>query len=898
MRDASSVRARVALVGWITAAAVCALLALEWLFLVTKPSMFTVVGWPQRGAILLASALLASIPVVVVALLLAWVWGRATGRWRGHAVAVGLVVPAVVLSAAAVLLIENFTKTVFDFNLGSFTSPVRYLYAVGWLLLAWRIHRSLSRLSAAAPGGRRRALGVGAALLVAASLVAAVTRFEPHAAVENAAPGGGELPDILILSSDGLNATHLSVYGYERPTTPFLESRVDEFLFSENHFSNSVITTASIGALLTGKPPMETGVLRAGDVFRGEHVFEHLPGLLRQLGYYNIDVSARFYGDPYDLNIRQGFHVANGRSLRSETLPVLGWIGRTYSAEVYFVSLTLERLRERVLHALGLADIRDFYNVVAKKFTAWIRDDDRIRMLQEEIERAPGPYFAHVHLLDTHRLPRTREGPGPARDQFPVRLPHYSTRPDAQWFDHYDDTIVGYDDYVRQVMEYLEGTGRLERTVLILNSDHGERRHADVRLPLMIRFPNAEHHGRITENTQRIDLAPTILSYLGLEPPEWMRGQSLIDSRPDPLRPILVAGQGRKESVRSLSVVQCHGVQTFTVGTATMASKSAEGHTAPCPEARLLDEETARSYLLANLEISGTFAIPIEVQLASLQRGSDPEMRQRTLEAIGGRQAPAFWFGDEIALTGVHPDLWTEATRPAAILLRNGGDRPRAYRLVVSSGRGSEFPATFHVQDEEGSREHVFSRPSQVTVDLGEVEPGSERLLVVWSDSFWKVTGERRFRGVRLSLSGSWLAGLLEEPSRREWEEAARQILDQGIQTGRLDDRWLVVNTYRDRWTRGGEPAGLAVRNDGDAPLKRRLFVRSGGGRRFPRRVHLHDGERRREYVFERPGRLSIDLPEVPPGAERLFVIRSEGGWLPESGPRRELGVRLSFDPA
>ena len=876
--------------------AVCLLLAFEWLFLVTKPSMFTVIGWPQRVAVLLAAALLVSIPAVLVALLVAWTLRRAPGRWRGRASAAALVLPAAVLGAAAFLLIENFTKTVFGFNLGSFTSPIRYLYAVGWLFLCWRMHRLLVRRPPAAPS-RRGPLRVGAGLLVASCLAAAAIRYAPYGAADPVGmEGGGELPDVLILSTDGLDAAHMSVYGYERPTTPFLESRAHEFLVSENHFSNSVITTASIGALLSGKLPTTTGVLRLGDVFRGRHVFQHLPGLLRQLGYYNIDIGARFYGDAYDLNIRQGFHTAGGRSLRGESLPVLAWIGRSYATEVYFVSLTLERLRERLLHALGLADIRDFYNVVAKRYTPWVRDQDRIRLLESEIERAPGPYFAHVHLMDTHRLPETGRGEGPARDEFPVRIPRYSTGPDAQWFDHYDDTIVGYDDYVRQVMSRLEETGRLERTVLILSSDHGERRRADVRLPLMIRFPGAEHRGRIAENTQRIDVAPTILAYLGLEPPGWMRGQSLIGPRPDPLRPVLVAGQGRKQSVRSLSVVQCQSVRTFAVGTATMASKTAEGHTAPCPEAELLDEATARSLLLANLEISGTFAVPIEVQLASLQRGSDPEMRQRTMDAIRGRQAPAFWFGDGIAMTGIHPDLWTEAMRPAAILLRNDGERPRAYRLVVSSGRGSEFPATFHVRDEERSREHVFSRPGQATVELGEVQPGAERLFVVWSDSFWKIVGERRFRGVRLSLTGSWLRGLLEEPSRREWEEAARRILDQGIQTGRLDDRWLLVNSYRDRWTRGNEPAGLAVRNDGDAPLKRRLTVRSGGGHRFPLRIHLHDGERRREYVFERPGRLAIDLPEVPPGADRLFVIRSEGGWLPESGPRRELGVRLSFD--
>ena len=48
--------------------------------------------------------------------------------------------------------------------------------------------------------------------------------------------------------------------------------------------------------------------------------------------------------------------------------------------------------------------------------------------------------------MDTHRLPETGRRAGPARDEYPVRIPNYSTGPDPQWFDHYDDTIVGYDD--------------------------------------------------------------------------------------------------------------------------------------------------------------------------------------------------------------------------------------------------------------------------------------------------------------------------------------------------------------------------------------------------------------------------------------------------------------------
>jgi hypothetical protein len=52
----------------------------------------------------------------------------------------------------------------------------------------------------------------------------------------------------------------------------------------------------------------------------------------------------------------------------------------------------------------------------------------------------------------------------------------------------------------------------------------------------MFRFPNGQYAGRINANVQNLDIAPTLLDYLGLDQPDWMRGNSLIagdlDQRP------------------------------------------------------------------------------------------------------------------------------------------------------------------------------------------------------------------------------------------------------------------------------------------------------------------------------------------------------------------------------
>ena len=61
------------------------------------------------------------------------------------------------------------------------------------------------------------------------------------------------IPNILILSADGLEASHMSAYGYSRKTTPFIENLLKESVIFENHFTNSSRTTGSVGSLFSGK---------------------------------------------------------------------------------------------------------------------------------------------------------------------------------------------------------------------------------------------------------------------------------------------------------------------------------------------------------------------------------------------------------------------------------------------------------------------------------------------------------------------------------------------------------------------------------------------------------------------------------------------------------------------
>jgi hypothetical protein len=78
------------------------------------------------------------------------------------------------------------------------------------------------------------------------------------------------------------------------------------------------------------------------------------------------------------------------------------------------------------------------------------------------------------------------------------------------------------------LIDYLTASDMLDNTVMIVGSDHGQIWDPLKRVPLLIRFPHGQYAGKIQTNVQNLDIAPTILDYIGLEQPGWMQGKSLI----------------------------------------------------------------------------------------------------------------------------------------------------------------------------------------------------------------------------------------------------------------------------------------------------------------------------------------------------------------------------------
>ncbi len=147
------------------------------------------------------------------------------------------------------------------------------------------------------------------------------------------------------------------------------------------------------------------------------------------------------------------------------------------------------------------------------------------------------PFFAVFNLGLTHESGTfaTRKPPPPVCDPATIVVPPYlpdtpTTRADlARTYDNIAET----DRQVGRLLEELERAGLLEHTAIMVFSDHGvglprgKRCVYDsgTRVPLLIRWPHGDRAGTTEDRVVSFeDFAPTTLSILGIDPPDWMDG--------------------------------------------------------------------------------------------------------------------------------------------------------------------------------------------------------------------------------------------------------------------------------------------------------------------------------------------------------------------------------------
>jgi arylsulfatase A-like enzyme len=330
-----------------------------------------------------------------------------------------------------------------------------------------------------------------------------------------------ERPNVLLVVVDTLRADRVSCYGYPRPTTPHIDGLCGRGIRFANVSSTSSWTLPAHASIFTGLFPIEHGAtqehttLDAGPATLAARLGEH--------GYATLGVSA----NPV-VSVQSG--LARGFDQFEET-----W-----------------RERESAPAAPGehpnLRAVRRFLGVPRER-----------------------PFFLFVNYIEVHGpntppepfrsrfLPDATDASVVARVQaiqavdFYLRRTPVSTRELRVLSDLYDGEVAYADRLVGDLLAELEQAGRLDDTVVILTSDHGENlgdhghlRHvfslagSVVRVPLVIVLPGGRRAGEVSEEpASLLDLFATILALARVAQPERAAGRDLLGDSGNPApRPV------------------------------------------------------------------------------------------------------------------------------------------------------------------------------------------------------------------------------------------------------------------------------------------------------------------------------------------------------------------------
>jgi arylsulfatase A-like enzyme/tetratricopeptide (TPR) repeat protein len=299
--------------------------------------------------------------------------------------------------------------------------------------------------------------------------------------------GGGpfELEDlnVILITIDTLRSDRVSCYGPGRVETPVMDGFAREGVRFSNASSTVPFTLPAHTSILTGLYPPGHGVRE------------------------NV-----------------GYTVDDELTTLAEALSTGGWSTAAFvSAFVLDSRWGIAQGFDRYFDDFDLSTFDEAPNLSAVQRSGDLTIAEAERWLDERNEAAP--FFLWLHLYDPH-------------DPYTPPEPYLSRHPNRP----YDGEVAYTDALLGGFRRSLEERGLLEDSLVVLTSDHGEGLgdHGEsshgffiydstIHVPLIIRPPGGAAGGGVVDTAvSHVDLFPTILDVVGIEPPQPVHGRSLL----------------------------------------------------------------------------------------------------------------------------------------------------------------------------------------------------------------------------------------------------------------------------------------------------------------------------------------------------------------------------------
>lgn len=348
--------------------------------------------------------------------------------------------------------------------------------------------RTTSRTRLAASRAERRSWRRTARILLRRALEFVILPCAVFCGLALASRGWAKSPNVVLITIDTVRADHVGCYGDRQAHTPTLDALARQGVLFQTVVTAVPLTLPSHCSILTGTYPTVHGVRDNLGYTLGDSP-PTLASILKQKGY----ATAAFVGADV-LDARRGLN----RGFDVYSSPFRRKMGK--DNPLVFNLQELQRRAEDVIRdALGWMSARP---ADSKK-----------------------PFFVWIHLYDPH----TPYDP-PPRFRAMVRDPY--------------DGEIAYADYaVGKFLDYLQQHGLYDPTLIVAASDHGESfgEHGEymhgffiydttLLVPLIIKPPRGSGvvARRVAAPVRTIDIAPTVLQFLGMPPEPSMQGTGLL----------------------------------------------------------------------------------------------------------------------------------------------------------------------------------------------------------------------------------------------------------------------------------------------------------------------------------------------------------------------------------
>ena len=368
-----------------------------------------------------------------------------------------------------------------------------------------------------------------------------------HAA-ENPIPGSGDSaqPNVLLVVMDTVRADHLSLYGYSRDTSPNLKKLAADSVSYTHAQAPSDMTLTSHASMFTGLYATWHGAFcQPPDATHGRVLNQGVTTLAESLaarGYSTLGVAANLYLRS-DFGLQRGFQSFQ----IPRPVPILG-----ADESWYFLRISMRKLMS------SFVDTAQFDRL----FT---RGDDVNHELYKVISKqGRAPFFAFVNYMDAHfpyipPAPYDRLFPGKADkvvqsdlEEAEDRVMHGEALRQAD-HDHllsqYDGGIAYTDAQIGNLIAWLKERDLYDNTLIVVTSDHGDAfgeknlvLHGNsvyqnlLHVALMIKYPKKAAIGVVNDPVSLIDVAPTVLTALGIPVDPKMQGRNLLSNFTEPKR--------------------------------------------------------------------------------------------------------------------------------------------------------------------------------------------------------------------------------------------------------------------------------------------------------------------------------------------------------------------------